>query len=490
MIKQLISSCILLALLPGICSAFTDHQNIPESPGSQLIEPFIEMLNAQDQSNKSEFIDKHYHPEFIEVAPMNVHLDVLNRFQRDNGKFTFKAVRQYDDARPETQYTVIGFSERLETWSALVLDVDAQDPSKLRSIQFFPARPPSFIELKGLNEKSLSKELDAYVKRMDKKDIFSGTVLLAKGDRSVYESATGYASKRFKVENNIETKFNLGSMNKMFTAVAIMQLVERDKLKLSDTLDQFVDESWLSREVSSKIQIRHLLTHSSGLGNYFNDRFMESSKRNFRQLSDYKSLVNDEQLQFEPGARWSYSNTGMLMLGVVIEKVSGESYFDFVKANIFLPAGMTNTDSYEMDQPVENLAIGYEPADNETGWINNLYLHVLKGGPAGGGFSTVKDLHKFALALTQYKLLSEQSTAQLLTPSTVNGTPGYGFGFGIGGAPNDRIVGHNGGFPGISSNLDIYLDSEYVAVVLSNYSEGSRPIERKIRELISRLEHS
>jgi CubicO group peptidase (beta-lactamase class C family) len=270
-----------------------------------------------------------------------------------------------------------------------------------------------------------------------------------------------------------------------------MQLVEEGRLSLTDRLDKFLDESWLAKDIAEKIEIRHLLTHSSGLGSYFNQTYMESSKNSYRALDDYKPLISGETLQFEPGTGNRYSNTGMFLLGVVIEKVTGQDYFSYIRDRIYGPAGMGNSDSYEMDQPVPNLAIGYEPSnENETGWSNNLYLHVLKGGPAGGGFSTVSDLHKFALALTGFKLLGREYTEELYSPKPGLHSPDYGYGFGIRGSSEDRVVGHSGGFAGISSNLDIYLDRGFVSVVLSNYGGGSQPLVNKIRELLARVDGS
>ena len=224
------------------------------------------------------------------------------------------------------------------------------------------------------------------------------------------------------------------------------------------------------------------------MGSYFNRTYRRASKNNFRALSDYKPLIKNETLRFEPGSRWRYSNTGLFLAGVVIEKVSGQTYFDYIREHIYKPAGMINSDCYEMDQPVPNLAIGYDHTpNNSTGWRNNLYSHVLKGGPAGGGFSTVEDLYRFARALTNYKLLSKKLTEAAYSPKPKLNSPTYGYGFGIRSGGKNRIVGHSGGFTGINSNLSIFLDKGYVMAVMSNYSQGARPIQTKIRELLGRV---
>ena len=315
-------------------------------------------------------------------------------------------------------------------------------------------------------------------------DTFSGAVLVAHGE-VLLTLAAGEADKGFHARNDVETRFNLGSMNKMFTSVAVAQLVEQGKVGYDEPIAKYVDESWLPRKTTERVTVRHLLTHTSGLGSYFNGTFQKSSRALFRRVEDYKPLVAGESLAFEPGTRFQYSNTGMLLLGVVIEKASGQEYFDYVRAHVHAPAGMTRSDCYELDQPIENLAVGYErdPASS-TGWRNNVFQHVLRGGPAGGGYSTVGDLHRFARALVEGKLVSV-STLDFLWTDAVGAD--YGCGFAVTDRPQ-KIVGHSGGFPGISANLDVFVESGWVVVVLSNYGMAASELSAALRELVLRTE--
>ena len=173
---------------------------------------------------------------------------------------------------------------------------------------------------------------------------FSGAVLLARNDKILLRKAYGLASRRFDVPNNVDTKFNLGSMNKMFTAVAVLQLVQQGKLSLDDRLSEYIDEEWLPRRTTDKILISHLLCHTSGLGSYFNETFFGRSRESVRELVDYKPMLAEEKLAFEPGTKFKYSNTGMLILGVVIETVSGQNYFDYVRENVYKKAKMVDSD--------------------------------------------------------------------------------------------------------------------------------------------------
>ncbi|MEX0600564.1 MAG: serine hydrolase domain-containing protein [Rhodothermales bacterium] len=310
-------------------------------------------------------------------------------------------------------------------------------------------------------------------------------VLLAHGDEVLYESACGEASKRFGAPNDLETRFNIGSMNKMFTAVAVMQLVEDGRLGLDNPIAAYVDESWLPHRITERVTVHHLLTHTSGLGSYFNETFTNSSRSNYRELSDYRPLVQGDTLAFEPGDRFRYSNTGMLLLGVVMESVTGTSYFDYVRDYVYEPAGMELSDSYSMDEPVPNLAIGYIPApDTESGWRNNIFEHVMKGGPAGGGFSTAGDLHRFGRSLVAGELVSSTALDRMWTSHS---DAGYGYGFGVSNGPAGKVVGHSGGFPGLNGNLDIFVDAGYVVAVLSNHDRAASPLAQYVKGLIERV---
>ncbi|MSR63324.1 MAG: class A beta-lactamase-related serine hydrolase [Planctomycetes bacterium] len=340
---------------------------------------------------------------------------------------------------------------------------------------------PSVARAQTTTRAQLVDEVSALVHARAEKDTFSGAVLLARGDEVLFTFAAGEADKGWHVKNDLETRFNLGSMNKMFTSVSIAQLVEQKKVAYDEPIAKYVDESWLPRAITDKVTVRHLITHTSGLGSYFNETYQKSSRELFREVDDYKPLVQGETLAFEPGTRWSYSNTGMLLLGVVIEKASGENYFEYVRKHVYAPAGMTRSDCYELDQPVENLAVGYErDPTTKSGWRNNLFQHVMRGGPAGGGYSTVGDLHRFAQALLAGKLVSVESLDTLWTRTS---GADYGCGFQITDKPQ-KVVGHSGGFPGINSNLDVFVDSGYVVVMMSNYGEPTGALAQELRKKV------
>ncbi len=464
-------------------TSYRDESVMPEGKIGERIQSLIDTFNSGDPKQIERFIMDECTGRFKNM-PLENHLQAFQGMYRETGGLDFHSIRTYVPPRA-AQTIVILKDHNFGSWRAFTLRFDKDQDFLVTGLGFNDARAPSNVTESSLTQEEFISEVKALLRRLGEKEVFSGTVLVAKNKDVLFTHAAGEASKRFHVPNNIETKFNLGSMNKMFTSVTIMQLVQQGKLALGDTLDKFVDESWLPKETTSQITIRHLLTHTSGLGSYFNEVYARSSRQLFRKLDDYTSLVKVEKLAFEPGKRFQYSNTGMFLLGVVIESVTKEDYFDYVRKVIYEPAGMQSSDCYEMDYPVENLAIGYSPdPGSEWGWQNNYYKHVIKGGPAGGGFSTVGDLHRFALALLAEKYISKAALEEMWTDHY---DAEYGFGFAVKESSAGKVVGHSGGFDGINSNLDIFLDSGFIVAVMSNFDMGASPLARRIAALLARV---
>jgi CubicO group peptidase (beta-lactamase class C family) len=465
-------------------TSFQDLAVLPEGPRGARIRSLIEVINSGDQDLLRRFLDQECTPEFRGAVPIDDHISTLLGFLRDTGGVEFTAIRSFTPERPGATVAIVKDRNMGSYWGLIVRFTDA--PAFLVSgVGISVVRPPAGPPESPLTEKEAVDEIRALTSGLVTKGWFSGALLVAKGPAVLLTMAGGEANKSFHAANNIDTKFNLGSMNKMFTAIAVARLVELGRLSYDDPISQWVDETWLPKEFTDTITVRHLMTHTSGLGSYFNETFNLSSRALYRKLEDYKPLLKDEKPAFTPGERFQYSNTGMLLLGVIIEKVTGDDYFDHIRKTISTPLGMTSTDCYEMDYPVENLAVGYSPDwKSPYRWQNNLYKHVIKGGPAGGGFSTAKDLHKFAQALLAGKLVSRPALETLWTDYKGGG---YGYGFTVVEGPAGKVVGHSGGFPGINSELDIYVASGYIVAVMSNYDNGASPLAARIGRTLARV---
>jgi CubicO group peptidase (beta-lactamase class C family) len=472
-----------LSLLVALSLPVSLSAQQPTGAGAPIGEPalreLVRLINTDDRAGLRKFVDERF-ATGPNTPPAEARVERIGSLHATFGDI---AIHTMEPAKPG-EVTAVIQAARTEAWRRMTLFFDPAAPTRIRGVGFGPAQPPN-APTRRLSDAEIVEQLRQYVERMAQRDVFSGAVLLAKRGTPLYQAAFGEANKDFGVRNTLETKFNLGSMNKMFTAVSAMQLVEAGKLSLDDSLGKFLPAGSMRPEVLAKVRIKHLLSHTSGLGSYFNDEWDRQSRALYRSVDDWMRLAKTDSLQFEPGTRWAYSNTGMLVLGKVIEVASGQDYFAYVREHVAKPAGMTSTDAYELDRVNHNLAVGYEPEGRDaTGPVyrNNLYQHVIRGGPAGGGYSTVGDLPRFAEALKAGKLVSAASVRLLTTPKPELNSPEYGFGFAI--DEGGRIVGHSGGFPGINSQLDIYVGEDYTFAVMANYGGGAQPIAEKARELL------
>ncbi len=474
---------------PAASGAYLDQREIPDTPAWRRAQEIVELLNAGDQARVKSYLETKFAPAFLSRWPLADHLRIFRELgERSNGYEVYGA-RSYEPPRPQTSATLIVRNRLTEGWEAIVLEVEEDAPHRIARLRVAPARVPSDLPPEApLSDRAVARRLGALVDRLAAADVFSGTVLLARNGRVLLEKAVGLANRDFRAPVTADTKFNLGSMNKMFTAVAVARLVEDGKLSFDDPIGKFLDEDWLPRDILDRVTVHHLLTHTSGLGSYFNETFMRSSRALYRRVEDYRPLVQGDTLRFAPGSGWAYSNTGFLLLGAVIEKASGQDYFDFIRQHVTGPAGMKRTDCYELDRENENLAVGYEKEYGPAGtfYRNNLFTHVIRGGPAGGGYSTARDLLAFDRALRRGTLLEPETLARLWTPEEASGDGGYGYGFGIFETAAGKAVGHSGGFDGINSELLMYLDSGWTVAVMSNRGQGAAPVVQRARNLIER----
>jgi len=333
------------------------------------------------------------------------------------------------------------------------------------------------------------KETNAYLEQAAAEDTFSGAALIAKDGLPIFEKAYGLANKGSNTPNNVDTKFNLGSINKSFTSVAIAQLAQQGKLSFNDPIGKYLPD-YPNKTVAAKVTIHQLLTHTSGMGMYFNEEFMRR-RASLKTLADVLPLFVNDALAFEPGEKMQYSNAGYVVLGLIIEKLSKQNYFDYVRDHIFKRAGMVNTESYELEEKVPNLAIGYTsmgPTGRpEPGSRKENTAHMTgRGNSAGGGYSTLGDMLKFGRALIGHKLLDQQYTDIVLSNQMSPGQPPSGYGFFSMEVNGTRAIGNNGGGPGTNATFTVYPELGYTVVVMSNYDPPSASkVTNKIRDLLT-----
>lgn len=274
----------------------------------------------------------------------------------------------------------------------------------------------------------------------------------------VYQTARGLADRQRAIPNNLETAFNLGSINKVFTQIAILQLAAAGKLDLDSTLAKYWPD-YPNGDVARRITIRQLMRHTSGIGGNIFDPPSSGKRNDIRRLRDYLPLFVNEPLQFEPGSKKEYSNAGYVVLGLLVEKLSGQDYYTYVREHILEPAGMTRTGSFAVDSLPPNTAIGYTRGRQDAPANAPLHSNTEelpgRGSSAGGGYSTAQDLLKFLTALREQRI--------------PNGLPAG--------------LGVAGGSGGINAVVEGALPGGYDLVVLTNLDPpAAERVARMTRE--------
>ncbi|MBL6447805.1 serine hydrolase [Fulvivirga sp. 29W222] len=301
---------------------------------------------------------------------------------------------------------------------------------------------------------------------LDSLEGFSGNVLIAKDDSILFEKAYGYAHLGHQVKNNVDTRFSYASIGKSFTAVAILQLAQAGKLSLSDPIGKFFPDypNALARD---SVTIELLLTHRSGLPNYFNsEKFLNASKDQFRTLESLSPLYENEPMESKPNEQFAYRNTNYVLLGRIIEEVSKMPYKQFVEENIFSVAQMKHTGNYDTDHNIDNAAENYTLSGVYPNKLQKTVLmSAVKGSPAGGGYSTLGDLFRFATAFKNNQLLNEEYTTMMKAEPSKGW---YGYGMQFAGAAGSGIYGHSGGHFGVGAEWRIFGKQNYTVILLTN----------------------
>lgn len=308
----------------------------------------------------------------------------------------------------------------------------------------------------------LGAALDSYIRALADSGRFSGDVLVAKDGKPIFERAYGFADRANKVPNAPSTRFNLGSINKAFTKSAIMQLAAAHKLALTDTLGALLPD--YPNEQAKRATVQQLLDHQGGIPDFFGPAFDAAPKDQFRTNADYYRFVSKQPQLFEPGARRQYCNGCYIVLGAIVEKVSGTKYEDYIRDHVYAPAGMKTAGPLQTDAIEPNVAMGYTTqwSDKEDGPVHtNVFTRGASGSAAGGGYATAADLLAFDNAMREHKLLADEQLASWFGwDSAAVKMPRARGGYGIA-----------GGAPGINAALN--ANGEWTVIVMGNIDPPS-----------------
>ena len=336
---------------------------------------------------------------------------------------------------------------------------------------------------------SCTDELHRYFVDLDRREVFSGVVLVTEGNSTIYEKAFGLASRAWAAPNTIDTRFDTASITKLFTTAAVLQMIDAGRFALDTPVIDYLglEDTGISRDVT----VLHLLTHTSGIaddadeeaGEEYEDLWRDKPSYRVLDTADFLPQFAGKPANFEPGQGCRYNNVGFVLLGLCVEEASGMSYRDYVREHVFAASGMPRSDFFRMDQVAKDLAEGADPVVSADGsiefWRRNIYSFPPVGSPDAGAHVTARDLDTFMRAARTGVLFSAGLTAEFLKPQVLHSTTDtrisrYGLGVELVSDVDDRLIciqkdGLNAGASGI---VRYYPDADITVVLLSNTSRG------------------
>ncbi|MCI5077465.1 serine hydrolase domain-containing protein [Oricola sp.] len=448
---------------------------LPDTPAGRRLSEFLVAVETATPETVIAFVAANYTPENAGREPVEKRIATFMDWKARGG---FE-ILEITESHPLTLETVARQPRSDERWKLAIEIADADD-HPVEAVLLGRAALP-VIDDAG-EDRVAAEAIVAYARTLAEADLFSGCVLAARHGEILAQGAFGLANRDFEIGNRIDTRFNVASLTKSWTAVAICQLVEAGRVSFDDPVSAYLD--YPDAEAAGRITIKHLLSHTSGLGDYFVPEFDRTSRRDMRTVEDYLELCRAYKPSFAPGERWKYSNVGMVLLGRIIEIVTGRDYFEHVEDAVLRRAGMDASGFFELDYVNENTAVGYHKVWSAKGprMYNSLFEGAVRGGPAGCGYAPARDIFRFAEAFKAGQLVSPAMAELMTTAKPELNSPDYGYGFAI--HPERALYGHSGGLIGASSNLDMTLDPQgWVIVVLCNDLSMRAPV-LKARQLI------
>lgn len=322
---------------------------------------------------------------------------------------------------------------------------------------------------------------------------FSGVISLSKHETVIFEEAFGLAVVNEEVPNQIHTRFPTASGSKIFTAAAVLKLAEEGKLSLEDPVAYYLPDHFL--HMDEYVTIKHLLTHTSGFKDYFDEEENDDYTGIWKDLpmysmkspEDFLVLLKDREMEFSPGERFKYNNGAFVILSMVIEHVSERKFTDYVRETVFEAAEMNDSGYFSMNDLPKDTAIGY--TENEEGrLISNIYSIPIIGGGDGGGYTTAGDLRKFWIALTEGKILKDELVKDMISiHEHADENDYYGLGVWIRKSDEDiEMIYVVGSDPGISMLSQYNPSDDKIITVLSNHDDEAFTVRRTFLDLISK----
>jgi D-alanyl-D-alanine carboxypeptidase len=436
------------------------RQGLPPQAQAR-IDAFVQSLSSGDAARFEAMAREHYAPEFLAQRTAEQRKQFLDRLTGDFGTLSFGGVeaREGEPVRVAVRGAK-GLEGRLEItlepgppYRITRLGMMVGDSGPERESQDGPPPPLNA----SMTPADLSKALDEYLAPGAAADTFAGVVLVARDGKPVYERPYGLADREKRTAISPATRFNLGSINKIFTKTAIAQLVAQGKLALTDTIGKLLPD--YPNADAKPATVEQLLDHKAGIVDFFGPEFAKTPKTQFRSNADYFAFVAPKPLLFAPGTKTQYCNGCYVVLGAIIERLSGMRYEDYMAARVFTPAGMKGAGFFQADRFPANVATGYtlQSPDGGEKLRSNAQMHGVAGSGAGGAYATAADLVAFDNALRERRLVDKKMTAWILDVDDALAGPRAAGTIGVaGGAPGcNAILESNGVWTvAVVGNLD------------------------------------
>jgi CubicO group peptidase (beta-lactamase class C family) len=445
MSRARLAMLLFLALPAALAASGPQAPQIPATPAGAHVEAYFKAFNQGEEVMRA-FFAAHADAAGLQETPLDARLGRYRQMSQRLGKLE---LRKIIDIKPALISTVVQGSNG--PLVQMDFEFAPREPFGLLGIRVMDMDEEATPSDPKPDDAALVAAVRGHLEELAAKDEFSGAVLVDHGGKTLFQAAYGLADREKKIPNRADTKFNIGSINKSFTETAVGMLAAEGKLSLDETIGRFLPD-YPNKEAAASVTIRHLLNMTSGIGDFFGERYQKAAKEKIRTLADYLPLFADQPLAFKPGERRLYSNGGFVVLGLIVAKASGMDYYDFIRERIYKPAGMADSGSFAKDESIPNRALGYT---RESGPLGPNYDTLPgRGSSAGGGYSTLRDLLAYATALGDGRLGNSR-----------------GGGMGIA-----------GGAPGLNAALEWDARSGYTIVVLANLDPpAATEVARKIR---------
>lgn len=449
---------------------FSQNENI-ENFG----EGFIKAINSNDSTIQIKIINEIFSQSALGEFGVERLLNFIRRMHENYApmKYHHSEVLSFD--KPEGKSFIMHiYAKKSDAvmWNDFQMRLDPEPPHKLETIGFIAeVSEPVTLPNGSIEQRYTLDWLGNYLEDLNSKYDLYGSILIAKGDKIIFEKYYGYEDLDRAIPITDKTLFNIASGGKMFTALCIAKLVEENKLKYDDKITKYLD-GFSDQTKADKITIHNLLSHTSGIAEYWTNE-TDKAVYSATSINDHLKLVYKAGFDFDAGTRYQYCNSNYILLGAIIEKVTGKSYYDFVQETVFNPLEMSSSGYFNYGS--KNVATSFARGDKENAWVEA--VHGIKGSSAGGAYSNVRDILKFSDALRNNKIVSHKTFENMI--SAKNGgikEPmdfDYGYGFEIEKSAQEISYGHGGITGGVNFEFKYFPQLDITLILFCNQNNGA-----------------